>query len=145
MIFTKACEYGIRAVIYVTKQSMNGQRSSLKDISREIDSPEAFTAKILQLLVKNGIINSVKGAMGGFEIEEKKIKKIKLTDIVHAIDGKSIDKMCVIGLKKCSEIHPCPVHNKYKHIKKEFLSMLENTSLLEMSNSINDGLTCLKL
>ena len=145
MIFTKACEYGIRAIIYVTKQSMNGKRSSLKDISREIDSPEAFTAKILQMLTKSGIINSVKGAMGGFEIEEKKIKKIKLADIVHAIDGKSIDKMCVIGLKKCSEIKPCPVHNKYKHIKKDFLSMLENTSLLEMSNSINDGLTCLKL
>jgi Rrf2 family protein len=145
MIFTKACEYGIRATIYVTQQSMNSKRSSLKDISREIDSPEAFTAKILQKLVKSGIIISIKGSMGGFEIEKKMIKKINLTDIVQAIDGENIDKMCVIGLKKCSELHPCPVHNKYKHIKKDFLFMLKNTGLLEMSKSINDGLTCLKI
>jgi DNA-binding IscR family transcriptional regulator len=83
--------------------------------------------------------------MGGFEIEKKMIKKINLTDIVQAIDGENIDKMCVIGLKKCSELHPCPVHNKYKHIKKDFLFMLKNTGLLEMSKSINDGLTCLKI
>ena len=145
MIFSKACEYGIRATIYITQQSMNDSRSSLKDIAREIDSPEAFTAKILQMLVKHEIIISIKGSMGGFEIEQKKIKKIKLADIVHAIDGENIEKMCVIGLKKCSETSSCPVHNKYKHIKKDFLEMIQNTGLLEMSTSINDGLTCLKI
>lgn len=145
MIFTKACEYGIRATIYVTQQSMNGNRPSLKDISREIDSPEAFTAKILQMLVKSGIISSIKGSMGGFEIDKKKIKKIKLTDIVNAIEGENTNKMCVMGLKKCSENHPCPVHHKYKLIKKEFIAMLNETSLLEMSTSINEGLTCLKI
>lgn len=145
MIFTRACEYGIRATIYVTQQSMQGKRASLKGISKKIDSPEAFTAKILQMLVKNGIIKSVKGVKGGFEVEKSRIKKIKLADIVYAIDGDSIGKMCVVGLKKCSESQPCPVHNKYKHIKKEFLLMLQNTGLQEMSNSINEGLTCLKI
>jgi Rrf2 family iron-sulfur cluster assembly transcriptional regulator len=145
MNFTKACEYGIRATIYISQQSMIDSRASLKDISKEIDSPEAFTAKILQMLVKHNIITSVKGSMGGFQIDQKKIKKIKLADIVYAIDGESIDKICVIGLKKCSEIHPCPVHHKYKHIKKDFLAMLESTKLFEMSESINNGLTCLKI
>jgi Rrf2 family iron-sulfur cluster assembly transcriptional regulator len=137
MNFTKACEYGIRATIYISQQSMIDSRASLKDISKEIDSPEAFTAKILQMLVKHNIITSVKGSMGGFQIDQKKIKKIKLADIVYAIDGESIDKICVIGLKKCSEIHPCPVHHKYKHIKKDFLAMLESTKLFEMSERIN--------
>ena len=141
MIFTKACEYGIRAAIYITQQSLNGNRASLKDISREIDSPEAFTAKILQMLVKGGIIISVKGATGGFEIEQKPVKKIKLSDIVRAIDGESAVNMCVIGLKKCSEVNPCPLHDQYKHIKKDLLSMLKDTSLLEMSASLNEGST----
>jgi Rrf2 family iron-sulfur cluster assembly transcriptional regulator len=50
----------------------------LKGISKEIDSPIAFTAKILQTLVKNNIINSVKGSTGGFEADLKKIKKNKI-------------------------------------------------------------------
>lgn len=145
MIFSKACEYGIRAAIYIAQQSLNEQRASLKDISKEIDSPEAFTAKILQTLVKNKIIDSVKGAHGGFEIKVKNMPKIKLSDLVIAIDGDLKDKVCVLGLKKCSEVNPCPVHNKFKHIKKNLLEMMADSNLLEMSMSINDGLSWLKI
>ncbi|MBL7936622.1 MAG: Rrf2 family transcriptional regulator [Bacteroidia bacterium] len=143
-MFSKACEYGIKAAIYVAEQSINGNRASLKGISKEIDSPEAFTAKILQTLVKHNIINSVKGSMGGFEADLKRIKKIKLIEIVIAIDGSLHESKCVLGLSKCSEISPCPVHNKYKHIKKDILEMLEKTTLAGMSNSVIEGLSCLK-
>lgn len=144
MIFSKACEYGIRATIYVAKQSMNDLRPNLKDISKEIDSPEAFTAKILQLLVKGNIITSVKGVNGGFEIKNKKMGKVKLKDIVKAIDTEFDYKTCVLGLKLCSEVKPCPVHHKYKHIKADFKAMLQNTNLLDLSDGVKDGKTCLK-
>jgi Rrf2 family iron-sulfur cluster assembly transcriptional regulator len=144
MIFSKACEYGIKAAIYVAEQSISENRASLKGISKEINSPEAFTAKILQTLVKHNIINSVKGATGGFEADLKKIKKIKLIEIVIAIDGTLHESKCVLGLNQCSELHPCPVHNKYKHIKKDILAMLEKTTLAEMSTSVIEGLSCLK-
>lgn len=145
MIFSKACEYGIRATIYVAQKSLNKERCSMKDISKEIDSPEAFTAKILQKLVKAEIIKSIKGATGGFEVGVKEMKKIKMTDIVIAIDGEVNEKKCVLGLKKCSDDQPCPVHNKYKHIKKDLLSMIHNTTLSEMSNSVDAKLTCLRI
>lgn len=144
MIFSKACEYGIRASIYIALQSLDGKRANLKDISGEIESPEAFTAKILQMLVKANIIESVKGAWGGFEVDKKRMTRIRLLDIVSAIDGKFNDKTCVLGLKECSHKHPCPVHDKYKYIKSDLLSMMQNTSLYEMSQGIHEGLTCLK-
>jgi len=144
MIFSKACEYGIKAAIYVAEQSINGNRTSLKGISKEIGSPEAFTAKILQTLVKKNIINSVKGSAGGFEADLKRINKVKLIEIVIAIDGSLHEEKCVLGLSKCSEISPCPVHNKYKHIKKDILEMLEKTTLAGMSNSVLEGLSYLK-
>lgn len=144
MIFSKACEYGIRATIYIAQQSLNESRVSLKAIAKEIDSPEAFTAKILQKLVKAGIIKSTQGATGGFHVEIKSMPKTKLIDIVLAIDGELKDKVCVLGLKECSKINPCPVHHKYKHIKKNIMGMLQKTSLSEMSSSVDDGLSYLK-
>ncbi len=48
MMFSKACEYGIRAAVYVTLQSLEGRRVSVSEIGEEIDAPVAFTAKILQ-------------------------------------------------------------------------------------------------
>jgi Rrf2 family transcriptional regulator, iron-sulfur cluster assembly transcription factor len=143
MIFSKACEYGIRATIYVALHSLDNGRANLKGISSEIKSPEAYTAKILQLLVKNNIILSVKGSMGGFEVDKKRMNRIMLEDIVYAIDGGFKENTCVLGLKACSQKHPCPVHDKYKHIKSDLKSMLQNTSLYEMSVSIKEGHTCL--
>ena len=144
MIFSKACEYGIRATIYIAQQSLNNNRVSLKLIAAEIDSPEAFTAKILQMLAKNGILNSSKGAKGGFEIKVNDLKKIKLMDIALAIEDNLKDKACVLGLKECSKSNPCPVHHKYKNIRKDIFEMLKNTTLDEMSNSVNINLSYLK-
>ena len=108
-MFSKACEYGIRAVIYIAQKSLNEERASLKDITAEIDSPEAFTAKVLQQLAKAKIINSVKGPNGGFEIDKDEIDSIKLSEIVNALDGDSIYKGCGLGLKVCNANEPCPV------------------------------------
>ena len=65
-MFSKACEYGIRASIFIAEQSLLDKKVSLKDIAKAIDSPEAYTSKILQQLSRNFIINSDKGPTGGF-------------------------------------------------------------------------------
>jgi Rrf2 family transcriptional regulator, iron-sulfur cluster assembly transcription factor len=143
MIFSKACEYGIKAAIHIAVQSLDGNRSSLREISSEIGSPEAFTAKILQMLVRHGIVASVKGAAGGFEIGRNHMNKVRLQDIVAAIDGRFDDSVCVLGLKACSHKHPCPVHDKYKYIKSDLMSMMQNTTLFEMASGLKAGHTCL--
>ncbi|MES2763277.1 MAG: Rrf2 family transcriptional regulator [Bacteroidota bacterium] len=144
-MFSKACEYGIRASIYIAGQSHKDKRVSLKDIAKEIGSPEAFTAKILQQLSKNNIIDSVKGPSGGFQIEQKKLHKVKLSHIVLAIDGDSIYKGCGLGLKECSEKVPCPVHNQFKVIRNSIITMLESTNLSDLSSGLKDGSTFLKM
>ena len=143
-MFSKACEYGIRASIYIASQSMEGKRASLRQISGEIDSPMAFTAKILQLLAKNRIVNSVKGSTGGFEMEMERIKKIKLSEIVYAIDGSKVYVGCGLGLKKCNAKKPCPVHDKFVEIRSDLKTMLESTSLFEMTKGLEVGYTYLK-
>lgn len=143
-MFSKACEYGIRATIYVAVQSMRDSRVSLKDIAREIDSPVAFTAKILQLLARNNIVESVKGPTGGFQIEKKNIDSIKLLQIVSAIDGDTVFKGCGLGLEKCDASHPCPIHDKFKKLRDGLQQMLEDTSVYELATGTEIGLTYLK-
>jgi Rrf2 family protein len=144
-MFSKACEYGIKASIFIAINSWDGKRVSPKEISKEIDSPTAFTAKILQALVKHDIINSVKGAYGGFEIEKRKISSIKLSKIVNAIDGDKIYNGCGLGLHVCDEDHPCPVHDKFKIVRNELKDMLENTNLEQLALDIKSGASFLKM
>ena len=144
-MFSKACEYGIRAIVYIALHSLENKRASLKEIAQKIDSPEAFTAKILQQLAKNQIIVSVKGSTGGFEIARDKMDEVKLQHIVQAIDGDSIYVKCGLGLKACSEKRPCPLHNKFKEIREKLRIMLETTSIYELSVGLKNGNTFLKL
>src|SRR5690606_11344144 len=65
-MFSKACEYGIRAVIIIESYSKNNKKIGIKEICNGINAPEPFTAKILQNLRKLDIINSTKGPNGGF-------------------------------------------------------------------------------
>lgn len=143
-MFSKACEYGIKASIFIAINSFEGKRVTPKEIAKEINSPQAFTAKILQTLVKHKIIDSVKGAYGGFEIEKTNISSVTLSQIVNAIDGDDIYNGCGLGLDKCNENHPCPVHDKFKDIRDELKLMLESTTLKELALNIQSGISFLK-
>ena len=143
-MFSKTCEYGIRAAIFIASESYQNNRVGLRDIAKRIDSPEAFTAKILQILSKNNIINSIKGVGGGFEIPKEIMSQIKLSQIVTALDGDRVFTGCGLGLNHCSEDHPCPVHDKFKLIRSELAFMLENTNLEELAMGIKSGDTFLR-
>lgn len=143
-MFSKTCEYAIRASIYIADQSRIGNRVGIKEIANSIGSPEAFTGKILQQLSKAQIIDSTKGPSGGFSINTKKLSSLNLSHIVNAIDGDSIYKGCGLGLSECSELKPCPVHHKFKKVRNELKNMLENTSVLELSKNLEKGLSFLQ-
>jgi len=143
-MFSKTCEYGIRATIFIASQSYQNKRIGLKDIAKKIDSPEAFTAKILQILARNHIIHSIKGVGGGFEIPKDKMNQIKLAQIVTAIDGDTVFTGCGLGLNKCSDDHPCPAHHKFKTIRTALTFMLENTNLEELALGVVTGDTFLR-
>ncbi len=144
-MFSKACEYAIRATVFIASESEKGKRASLKEIAREIDSPEAFTAKTLQKLSRSGIITSVKGAHGGFHIPLEKLDEIKVAQIVVAIDGDTVYKRCSLGLNNCSEDHPCPFHSKFKPVREELQEIVENTSLKDLTSGLIAGDTFLKV
>jgi Rrf2 family transcriptional regulator, iron-sulfur cluster assembly transcription factor len=143
-MFSKACEYAIKATIFLAARPVSSRRSGLKEISEAISSPEAFTAKILQQMVRKSILVSVKGPNGGFEIEGDG-GQISLAQIVEAIDGDSIFKGCALGLEVCSEKKPCPVHHKFKAIRDHLAGMLLTTTIKEVADGVYSGLSFLRL
>ncbi|MEZ4923100.1 MAG: Rrf2 family transcriptional regulator [Crocinitomicaceae bacterium] len=143
-MFSKSCEYGIKATLYISYQSQLKKRVGIKDIAGAINSPEAFTAKILRELVKVGIIQSTKGPHGGFEIESEKHEKLKLAEIVLVLDGDQIYNGCGLGLKECNALKPCPVHNDFVKVRDELKVMLESTMVKDLANGLINGNTFLK-
>ncbi len=143
-MFSKSCEYAIKASIYIATKCCENRRVGLHEIALAIDSPVSFTAKILQKLSKNKIITSTKVVNGGFEVFKDDLKRITLMQIAVAIDGANLFSGCALGLDTCSEAHPCPVHYKFKESREILLTALHKTTLEELSSGIKKGSSFLR-
>jgi Rrf2 family protein len=141
-MFSKTCQYAIKAVIYIHKQSLGGKKVSAKEIGQEIHAPDAFTAKILQILVKQQVIGSFKGPTGGFFVDKSHDSKT-LKDVVMAIDGDSLFQGCSLGLNQCSEENPCPLHFEISNVRLKIVHMLTVKSLRQLAEEVGDGTTVL--
>jgi len=138
-MFSKACEYGIRAIIYIATESLENRRVKIGDVAENTGSPEAFTAKVLGLLTRHRIVHSLKGPYGGFEIGVARMKEVRLSDIVFAIDGDSIYRGCALGLNECNAAEPCPMHEKFVKVRSELKKMLENTTVHDLATKLQAG------
>lgn len=139
-MFSQAAKYAAKAVIYIWTQSLEDRKVGAKEIGSKIDTPEAFTAKILQTLVKSKLIGSVKGPNGGFFVDESH-SKYTLKDIIMVVDGDNLFTGCSLGLPKCSEKNPCPLHFEVVKVRKELDIMLTSKSLKLLAVEVIKGET----
>ena len=127
VIFSKKCEYGLQAVLYMAAKEP-GCVCPSEEIADKLQIPKEFVSKILQSLTESGIVDSKKGKSGGFLLA-KNPSKIRLIDIVTAIDGLDLFNRCVLGFPNCSPDQPCPVHDKWGELRTKAYDMLTNETL----------------
>lgn len=138
-MFSKATEYALRATIYIAQKSSVDNKLSIHEIAKAIDSPVSFTAKILQLLTPgNKVISAIRGPNGGFYITDKS-KKMPVRAILVAMGESDLLDKCVLGLNKCSEAKPCPMHSQYKHIKQQLINLFETKTIQQLADDTDEG------
>jgi Rrf2 family protein len=138
-MFSKSAEYALRAVIYLAQKSSLERKIGMTELADAIGSPQSFTAKILQNLTRdNTLISSATGPGGGFYLTDK-AKKKSLLYVLTLLEEEDVIKGCILGLKECSETNPCPLHSKYKHIKPQLISMLDNKTIQEMADEMRSS------
>lgn len=142
-MFSKTCEYAIRALIFIAQKSTDGYKVGIKQIAEGIDAPESFIAKILQILSKKGLVQSSKGPSGGFFLTHDSLQK-SLADVVIAIDGDKIFVGCALGLSYCSEAAPCPIHYEFKKVRADIYQLLQSSKLGELQQQLDSKLAYLK-
>lgn len=137
-MFSKTCGYGLRACVFIALEGRNGHKLGIQEIAREIESPMYFTGKILQSLVKAKIIGSVKGPNGGFFMPEDALP-VPVIRILEVLGCDGFFQQCALGLRNCSDKHPCPLHVEFKGIRESFRELLTRTSVQQLARDILNG------
>lgn len=118
------------------------EKVSLKEIAEHLGASEHTVGKMLQTLVRQDVIKSLKGPSGGFYVSKDQ-RRQPLIKIVEAIDGKSIFKGCGLGLSRCSDAHPCPIHNEYKEARDILERIFKTKTVADLCEPVNNGLAYL--
>lgn len=127
VFFSKKCEYGLQAVLFMATLDYDCVCPA-EEISKRLSIPKEFISKILQSLTESGIVESKKGKLGGFKLAMHP-SKIKLIDIVEAIDGLESFNSCVLGFPECTHEKPCPVHDQWGELRAKALEMLSTETI----------------
>jgi Rrf2 family protein len=131
IIFSRQCEYALQALLYLALQPP-GEMISIKELTKKLDIPSPFLAKILQSLTRKGLLASLKGPSGGFTLAMP-AKDITLFHIVEAVDGDGFMHNCVLGFPDCSSKNPCAVHEKWGVLRQGIYDMLMNKNIGQLA------------
>ena len=131
MIYSTTTKYAIMALIDLA--SRQEQRAQIKDLSRSTGIPRQFLGKIVQTLVKAGVLSSSKGRGGGIGFATDP-KQVGLASIVRIIDGNNALMNCMFGLQLCDGTRNCPIHRMWGPIRDQIMDFLENTTIADLSS-----------
>jgi len=117
-------------------QGSAGKFLLLRKIVGGDDLPSHFVGKILQILVREGILLSAKGRNGGFALQRPP-EKITLREIVDALDGPQRLKRCILGYSPCDNSQQCPQHDDWVEVREQIERMLARTTLADLVRAQN--------
>lgn len=130
-MLSNSCKYALKAVLYLAVHSRLDHKILAKDISKPINVPQAYTAKLLQELSRRTIVSSAKGPHGGFYLTEEN-KDNTLLAVVEVIDGAKHLDSCMLSLNACNQDHLCPIHELAGSFKRDFIKRLEATTIRDL-------------
>ncbi len=133
MIFSKSFGYALRGILYVAMMSDENRKIRIDEMASRLSVPRHFLGKIMNKVVKKGILNSTKGPNGGFSLNNTTLST-SLLSVVEAIDGLEQFDSCVLRLKKCSAENPCPLHYLLEPERKNLFNVFSDTSVHSLLN-----------
>ena len=128
---TRDGEYAVRAVLFLASQPL-GKISLISEISKVQDVPKSYLAKIMQHLVKVGLVNSRRGAKGGFFLA-RPADRITLRETIEAIEGPIYLNVCLIKKGECPRDEICPVHPVWREAQEKLFSVLESKTMAQLA------------
>jgi len=132
MLVTRQTDYAVRCVLYLAR--VKNQIASVGEIARQMQIPKSFLAKILQRLVREGIVESIRGMRGGFRLL-KQSSEITLLEVFVAMQGVAPVNSCAIDKRRCRMSATCSVHPVWMEIRKEVERRLGTQTILNLAES----------
>ncbi|MHB1355761.1 MAG: RrF2 family transcriptional regulator [Anaerolineae bacterium] len=131
MRITRGADYGTRGMIYLAAMPKESV-ILVSEIASAVNLPASYMAKIFQELAKEGIVQSHRGARGGFSMA-RPATQITLRQIIEAIEGPISLNRCLSASEGCENSGTCPVHPVLARAQGQLVDVLDQTTLHDLA------------
>jgi Rrf2 family protein len=130
MQIPRRIDYGLRAVIYLSGQEPE-KCCSIAEIARQQGVPKKFLEKIIQDLVRGGLIKSRRGSCGGYTLA-RAADAISIYDVIAAIEGPIAVNLCMESHSDCDQLPHCTMVSVWSEVQRKVTEVFTRTTLADL-------------
>ena len=127
MQISRRVDYGLRAVIYLSAQEPE-KCCSIAEIARQQGVPRKFLEKIIQDLIRCGLIKSKRGSLGGYTLARPG-DAISFYDVIEAIEGPISVNACLDEALGCDQLPRCTMLGVWNEVQRGIIEVLGRTTI----------------
>lgn len=133
MILSQTAVYALKAVMHLAEAGTT-EPVRVDDIAAALDVPRNYLSKILNGLVRSGVLHSTRGPGGGFTMAVDPAV-VPLADVIQPFDDVAHDATCLLGPALCSDGAPCPAHARWAAVSESVKGFLLQTTIEDLTIS----------
>ncbi len=130
MRFSKTSEYALRALILMARSPE--QRFSVRELHETLHIPQKYLSRIMADLGHAALLDVRRGKQGGYALARDRAE-ISVLEIVTACEGDGAFSRCILGLSRCSDDEPCPLHDTLQAQRAGIRAAMADTSLEQLA------------
>ena len=131
MFLSKSFGYALRGVLYIASMNDENRKVQIDEIASQLSVPRHFLGKIMQQVVKAGLLKSTKGPYGGFSLTEKTLHA-PLVKLLEITGDEEQFHVCILKLKSCDKNNPCPLHHEVEEVKSNLIDIFQKTTINDL-------------
>jgi len=128
---SKKADYALMAMKHLAQNS-SASSTSAREIAEQYDIPIELMAKVLQRLVRIGLLASTQGTRGGYTLGRAPAT-ISVADVIEAIDGPFTVTACSTEKNDCEQYSKCSVRDPLWQIRERIAAALGTVTLAEIA------------
>jgi len=128
---SKKADYALMAMKHLA-QNRSASSTSAREIAEQYDIPIELMAKVLQRLVRIGLLASTQGTRGGYTLGRPPAT-ISVADVIEAIDGPFTVTACSTEKNDCEQYSKCSVRDPLWQIRERIAAALGTVTLAEIA------------
>src|SRR5215212_2216186 len=129
---SKKADYALIAMKHLAQQRPGAQSTSAREIAEQYDIPIELMAKVLQRLVRSGLLVSTQGTRGGYTLW-RPAASISVADVIQAIDGPFTVTACSTENSGCEQYSKCSIRDSLWQIRERIAAALGTVSVAELA------------